>query len=204
MGKSAEKTSSYVTDGKRGMSMINNRNWIVVALAIIAVCSGCASMSSVETEHDEFTGVQSIEMTYNPLAGATPLDDAQVRLQAVRGTDEGKETDVYAIRLVLYGNGGGWCFIESGESLRFLIDGERFALSGDGSTDSREVLSGARTAEVALYVTDLDFIRKLSEASEVKVRIEGSRRNVERHFSESNFENFREFVAQCTGLAQTE
>jgi len=152
--------------------------------------AGCASMGSVKTERDEFTGRESTDVTYNPLAGSSLFDDAQVRFLPGYSPSDG-----YYINIVVHGNSGGWVFIEEGETLRFIVDGERLSLAGAGSVGNREVLSSyATTWEAATYPTSREFLQGLATAKEVKVRLDGSRRQVERHFSDANFKNLIDFL----------
>ncbi len=175
-------------------------NRAIIGVLLLGV--SCAGMSSVQSEYDEFTAVKRTDMTYNPLAGSSLLDTSQVRLQAVCATTK-DSIPSYMLRVIVYGNSNGWCFIKKGASLLFVVDGERKALSGSGSLGSREVL-GDNVSEVAVYPTTLDFIRLLSEAKEVRVRVVGSRRNIERHFGKANSKNFRDFVEACDGSREAE
>ena len=178
----------------------------LVFVAVVCLVAGCASMSSLNNEYDEFTGTTSTKMSFNPLAGSAILvDDSQVRLQAIKCESEERNEagPAYMLRVIVNGNSNGWCFIEKGESLKFVIDGERASLSGDGSSGAREVTSN-NVSECAVYLTDFEFIEKLAAAEEVKVRVEGSRRNIERHFSKANKKNFQDFVAVCSAPVTTE
>lgn len=154
-------------------------------------------MSTTKTSTDEFTGRTMTQMTFNPLAGANLIDDSQVRLEAMKSIEPSGEV-LYVLAVNLAGNGGGWCFIEAGESLLFVVDGQAHALVGDGSSDAREA-DGGNTFETSIYPTTPEFLRLLANAQEVKVRVVGSRRSIDRKFGDANTKNFQEFVAAHVG-----
>ena len=79
-----------------------------------------------------------------------------------------------------------WLFIEDGKSLRLIIDGEQVEYSGNGSSAYRNVLSGGRIHERAFYEVTPAQIRQIAEASEIRVRLEGSQFYAERVFSPAN------------------
>lgn len=89
--------------------------------------------------------------------------------------------------------GRDWVFVEAGESLAFIVDGERIGLEGDGSSRMRETTrSGIQ--ERARYVTSPEVFRTVAEGDSVRYRVVGSRGAVEGRLSESNKENMRRFL----------
>lgn len=162
-------------------------------LALLVLFCGCAGMGSTKEITDDFTGNRIARLTYNPLAGSSLIDDAQVRFNLNKTTCEDGKTSFSVVIVYLGNTMSGWAFIPEGETLRLLVDGERVALSGTGSAGAREVQS-QNVQEVAVYPISVDTLRKIANANEVRVRLEGTRRNTERHFSEANFKNVREFV----------
>ena len=97
--------------------------------------------------------------------------------------------------------GPDWLFIEPGESLIFLIDGEKVILkSKDGSEGAREIREkpyvGTIVQEIAhFHGGDPDLLRKIANAKQVDVRVMG-KHYLDRHFTEENFANFKSFVAE--------
>lgn len=173
------------------------RTVILIAIGVVFVlCAvGCASMATTKEKHDDFTGQTTTKMGYNVLSGAG-ITGGQVRFNPVKVADESNNVS-YAIQVVYLASSIiGWCFIESGESLHLLIDGERVHISGNGSVGFRDVLSDGGIQEIAAYPVTADLLRKLANAKAVRVKIDGSRYSVERHFSETNTNNLKEFVAK--------
>ena len=91
--------------------------------------------------------------------------------------------------------GSDWLFIEEGESLIILVDGERMAFSGDGSWDHRDVIYSS-IKEMAWYDLDYKDLVKIANATEVELKLSGSQYYTTERFTETNFRNFRLFVEQ--------
>lgn len=87
--------------------------------------------------------------------------------------------------------GDDWLFIEEGESLILLVDGERMAFTGEGSSGHRNVFGG-RVSEMAFYDITKEQLRKLAKANEIKVKIIG-RYPIRGIFTEQNIKNLRKF-----------
>jgi hypothetical protein len=171
---------------------------MIVSLLLPVVLTGCTMFpnAKVSVKHDDFTGTNTAIMSDNVLAGGIGYSsNGQVSFNPGRVQSEGSVDPIYCIYIVYVGYGTGWCFIESGDSLRLLIDGERVVLSGNGSHGDREVSGGGAVMEVAAYPVEPDLLRKIASAKEVRVQIDGSRQKLERHFSEKNLQQVREFVA---------
>jgi len=93
-----------------------------------------------------------------------------------------------------------WLFIEDGESLVLLIDGERVGFTGSGSSSNRMVLTGGYVFEESFYFVSADDIRRIAQAKSVSVKIVGSSGYIKREFSEKNLQRFREFVYQICAI----
>lgn len=108
---------------------------------------------------------------------------------------------VYALGIVYIGSASdAWCEISPGASLTFVADGERLFLSSTkGSEGSRKPLDNGGVAEAAVYTTTPEFLARLANAQSVEVKLQGSRRVVERRFSPGNFESLRRFLAAPGG-----
>lgn len=91
---------------------------------------------------------------------------------------------------------GGWFFIKRGESLVFLVDGERIGLTGRGSSKHREVLSGGTIVEKAWYTITPDQLKKIAFANNVRGKLTGSKYFTELSLSEDNLKNFRSFYLE--------
>ncbi len=90
---------------------------------------------------------------------------------------------------------GDWLFIRRGESLVFLVDGERIGLTGKGSSKHREVLSGT-IVEKAWYTITPEQLKKIAFANSVKGKLTGSQYFTELSLSEDNIKNFRSFYLE--------
>jgi hypothetical protein len=97
------------------------------------------------------------------------------------------------ISLVISYSGNDWLFIPTGESLVLLVDGERIGLSGEGSIDSREATRYG-VYEHAVYDIDKSLLKKLGNANNVEVKLEGSNGYIVRKFSPVNFDNIKRFI----------
>jgi hypothetical protein len=91
----------------------------------------------------------------------------------------------------------GWMFIRSGESLVLLLDGDRVGVAGPGSIASRHVISGSAVTETANYPVSMDLLRRIAAARQVRVRVVGSERTMDLHFSRENKARFEAFVGQA-------
>ncbi|MFC1627542.1 hypothetical protein ACFL3H_00340 [Gemmatimonadota bacterium] len=160
-----------------------------------------ADQASIEMVRDDFHGTQRTKMILNELDGGGHWASAlflNPQLLEVEGS-----SPVYLIHLRYVGDD--WLFIEEGESLGLIIDGERVFLSGNGSNDTREVKSlmdYVAVQEEEYYTVSPDFIRRLATADSVRARIDGSSSFIERHFGPVNFANLQRFVQECLPPAQ--
>ena len=163
------------------------------ALLLTIVLAGCATAYQLSTRRDDFNQYNQWRMENNLLAGAGFLSSANMYLGATKTTWDSGETQY--LLAVTY-RADNWLFIEDGNSLRLIIDGEQVEYSGDGSSAYRNVLSGGRIHERAFYKVTPAQIRRIAEALEIRVRLEGNQFYAERIFSPLNIERFRAFVQQ--------
>jgi hypothetical protein len=70
-----------------------------------------------------------------------------------------------------------WMFISEGESLTFRLDGEFLPLSGNGSRNNRDVVSGGVT-EYATYFLTVDQLQKVANAKEAMFRLSGDKADI--------------------------
>ena len=163
---------------------------VVIAASLVA---GCYTQSyHIETTYDEFDGHTIDRMYGNKLDAGSILTNNPLALNAQRFQSKRGKVSYY---LIVEYNSGDWLFIQKGESLVMLIDGERTGLSGDGSYSHRDVLSGGNIREMAWYPTSAETVKRIANASSVRVKVTGSQHFVQRAFDQTNFQHFKEFVA---------
>lgn len=173
-----------------------------VQLALILLMVGCATTSTVE-RHDEFEGFSIQETKGKTLVGHSVRDSAQFNLIAQKITDKSGAI-TYQIKVDYYGMSAGWLFIETGESLHLLINDSPVHLNGTGSQRHRDVVGGTLGVhEWATYSCEPKLIEQIAAATEVRVKLEGSRGYIERHFDDVNFQAYREFVAKYLNAEAT-
>jgi len=153
--------------------------------------------SSIETIRNEFDGYTIYRKEYNILSSdniSSSLFGGTVSLGLQKlEFDKNKYDGIVAYSLILSYQHTDCIFIEKGESLILLIDGERLGFEGDGSRNNRDVRYGGDIKEIAWYYITPEQIKMIMNAKEVKVRIRGSQYFAERHFNSNNFEIFRYF-----------
>lgn len=73
----------------------------------------------------------------------------------------------------------GWVFINRGESLLLKLDGgEMLRLQGDGSMNSRQIVSSDHVIEAASYQLNLETLERIGKAKSVEFRIVGDRQSI--------------------------
>lgn len=158
---------------------------------VLFLLGGCIGLPSIlEPVYDDYT---VSEMTGNILAGAPPLSTTYVELNAEQYTS--RDGKILYTVVVDYSSND-WLFITPGESLVLSVDGERIGLRGKGSSKHRGNGYVGRIEEKAWYAISFEGLEMIANAKEVRAKIIGTRNQVERHFSEENFRNFRRFVAK--------
>ena len=190
--------------------MRSTRWWIPwVAFVAVVVCvlwSGCTALRSqaeIVPMRDEFssegwTGYALIKNALETEDGATVdfVRDGIEQFYLGASVFQLEDESRYSIN-VLY-SGPDWIFVDPGETLILLIDGERVALSGEGSSEHRRVNRGS-VSESPRYDVEAGLLVRLAAADEVKVRLRGSEGSVTRQFGKANFKIFQEFVARFCG-----
>jgi len=87
-------------------------------------------------------------------------------------------------------------FIDQGESLIFLLDGQAAPFKGLGSAPGRrDVVYGSDVQEIALYDMTLADLKRIAAATVVRYRVVGSSKNAEGSFSPANLATLRNFVS---------
>lgn len=172
---------------------------LMFALVVIVGCSVTEVTYHAKLEKDEFDGWEKVTTCCNFLPASTGKDktifdgEATISIDPMRFTSKTGNI-IYSIK-VHYGSKS-WIFIESGESLIFLIDSERVSLTGEGSLRNRDVVYAGVIHETAYYDVDRSFLEKIANAKTVKMKLIGSRYYTERPFKPENQNNFKKFLAQ--------
>jgi hypothetical protein len=171
----------------------------ILITTLILLLIGCASMSNlsykVSSRSDEFEGYTFTKMENNNLVGSGGID-GNISLNASKYEKDGLA--LYSLIVVYRNTSNTWLFIEAGESLILLIDGQKYTLiSTIGSLEDRDVVNlGAfiMLTESAMYQDAEDVIRKIGNATSVKVKVKG-KGSVERNLSKQNMQNFKDFIS---------
>lgn len=108
----------------------------IIALALVGVLWASSAFAYfIQTSKDEFDGTTTVTLDHFFMKSTSPFDPHSLglSLHQIKGAAETRY-----ILAVDYGNGDKvWLHIPKGESLVFLIDGQRLALSGNGSEGKR-------------------------------------------------------------------
>lgn len=174
----------------------------IFILIIIFAIIGCISFVgvaryTVQPKTDSFENSVTYYMKGNCLIDWTAMGCNNkelngIYLNAFKKVDKSNNQNTYGI-IATYDGGSGWFFIERGESLIFLADGERIGLTGEGSWPYREVGYAGHITEKAYYIVTPEQFRKIALAKNIQVRIIGSKSYFDLEFNESNIESFYKF-----------
>lgn len=176
---------------------------LIFGVILLLALAGCQSTQKqlddgYRLTHDEFKDFKRYSMPIaGELDGAPALSLSQAFIEVF--TDVKGDSIGTTLAVILHYEG--WVFVNPGESLVLLVDGEKMPfVSPNGSTHNRELLKGlagaiggVRVREEAHYPITVDQIKKLAYAKDVKVRIYGSQGNVTREFNEDYFESLRAY-----------
>lgn len=175
---------------------------ILTAILLLTLFACQSTQNQIEDGYrltqDEFKDFKRYSMpSAGELDGAPMLSLSQAFIEVF--TDVKKESVGTTLAVILHYEG--WVFINPGESLVLLVDGEKMPfVSPSGSAYNRGVLKGLagavggiRVREEAHYPITVEQIKKLAYAQDVKVRIYGSQGNVTREFNEDYFESLRAY-----------
>jgi len=159
---------------------------LTLSLGLLAGCT------TTHTQRDAFRKTDT-DYVVNNVVGFGLLSEWQLNPMHEE-SDQGQA----AYGLIVQCLGPNWFFIESGESLQFLIDGRLLKLSGAGSTRERDVTAADMVRERAVYrCTGLDLL-EIANGQEVRMRVVGSRAYHDAKLSKKNKRVLLEF-AQKTG-----
>lgn len=167
-------------------------NWIAGLLAV-ALLAGCAGKNvPYRVAVDEFQKTEMLSTGQVGWLDGTPaLSLTMVSLSAHLRNFDGQDRMTMSVSV----DSDGWVFIREGESLVFLLDGQRLALeSPAGSSPYRKVITGKRIQEIAFYRVNAAQVRQVAAANEVRLRIYGASQTLDRSFSDSYHQAFDDFV----------
>ena len=145
----------------------------------------------IDTILDKFDGFTIHRMQDN-LLGMEKDSFGGIELNVQQFIKDGRTS----CSLIVSYTGLDWLFIDEGETLVLLVDGERLQFSGKGSYDHRDVERGyslVTIKEKAWYDITLEQLKKITFAQDVKVKVKGRSHFLTRFFTELNFDAFRRF-----------
>ncbi len=159
---------------------------ILSVLLTTLLLQSCATLKyKVMDSYDRFENIRTQQTRWNLLGSDGQRGHVYFDLYKTSGATP--TTYFIILRYI----GSSWIFIPEGESLVLLIDGKKHELSGDGSSDAREVLSGL-VSEGASYEVNKKFIEKICNAKEIELKIRADYSLV-RYFTKTNFERLKDF-----------
>jgi hypothetical protein len=160
----------------------------LLVVGAAALCLGATY--AVKSSTDEFTGNTYHLMTGNRL-GCSKAYEAQVDFNVQKFVPKEGEP---SFQVFIKYQWSTWMFIEDDEPALLLIDGvsERIDPAGDGRHDS----AGRGVLETQMYRIEPELLIRLSQAKEIKIRVPGSKWNMDRCFDADNFQRLKDFVAQ--------
>jgi len=145
---------------------------------------------------DKFTGNSYIRSDPSRIAGG----DDGATIDLVWQASQPKGADVSFACIVAYGSRD-WLFIQSGQSLIFLVNGTPMPLAGQGILTQRQVFRTGVT-EMAIYQLTPTQVIQLSQASDVQMRLVGAHSYIERKLSEKNRADIKNFVDKILAAAK--
>jgi len=173
-------------------------NSVGVCLAVsIITLSGCSAglmtIGNVKTSTDTFSGITSDRMMANPLSCSNEsIMSGAPTIGLIIQRSYGRDYKVM-YHLIATWYGGGWGYIEAGESLVLMVDGRRMGFFGPGSAEHRQV-EGSYVVEESWYPSNFDQLAVLAEAKEITVKLRGKNGEVSRCMTSTNLDNFKVFL----------
>lgn len=170
----------------------------LAALAILLLSvtlTGCNRATGPYRVHeDPYRGIKVYSSSDAGTLYSDKIDGAHMWIWASR-TPMPSERMPYLDKINVQVKTDQWMFIEGGESLVLLVDGEKFPLySKKGSRGDRDVISGRNLKEVASYLANPDLLRKIASAKAVSLRLYGKKYALQRRFGPEHVEAFRKYV----------
>ena len=158
-------------------------------LLVSTALMGCAS-SNTAKRFDAIDGVTVDQMVGNRIA-PRPFTRDLVCLNARREIKSANGQAEHFLYTEIISTTG---FVPAaGESLVLSIDGERFGFS---PTNSATAFVARRGYETTLYKASPEVFVKIANAKDVRLRLKGNAQVIEKHFSRTNIQRFRDYLVQ--------
>jgi hypothetical protein len=163
-------------------------------LLTVMVFSGCVSsyQPDIETYRSPLTRQRTDRIVDNLVAGPETGGD-MVWLNAYRTFKDGYNAEYYLEVLYAATTDLGYLDIGLGTTLLLTVDGKEFRFSGSGSLNLRKK-QGTLLNETALYRVQAGDLHAIGNARQVKFKIVGRERSVERECSTVNLARFKKFA----------
>mgnify|MGYP001211406285 CR=1 FL=1 len=139
----------------------------------------------VEVNHDKYDDFSTYTLDGNliPSSGSSISFNARLK----------KKDSLISHHIIIQYYANDWLFIQSGNSLTMLLDGEKIRLYTAGSDNFRQVYSGGYVREKAYYSVTPETIKKIFSAQKVEFKLTGEQFYTERRLTRKNKENLERF-----------
>lgn len=135
---------------------------VLLPVATIGLLGGCGAQNQVVQGTDEFTGAKTTGVRNLQLNNDNMF--AGIRLDIVHVDEGGQKT--FGAQLMYRGTS--WLHAREAQ---WLVDGDRVQFKGRRDSN---VINSQVVEELFFFTVPRDFLTKISRASEVKVRLQGS------------------------------
>jgi hypothetical protein len=174
---------------------------IFCALLAAALLAGCASTPEVTTYIDPLSNQRTDLLSENELpAPAAGQPREIIWLNASRMPVNRSKYQVYLEVLYAANAEAGPLDIYPGRTLTIIAYGQELKFSGLGSMNTRKEKGGI-LYESALYEAQPLDIETIANAKKVTVLVQGKNLLIERNFGPENFDRFKKFAEQISGIA---
>lgn len=181
---------------------------------IITILTALILTACANSKQDLERGYQIYHDQYKGFTRYTPIRSGALNGQGMLSLSfvyldvfVDKRGENYSTGLAIIYTGENWMFINPGESLVLMIDGEKMALNSEyGSLHYRKVITHNQVREEAPYFFSAEQIKMLADASNVSLRLYTQNGWLERQMSPENLDSIRLFynnVMAPIGLKST-
>jgi hypothetical protein len=163
-----------------------------VACALAVVLSACAPSYRVQVYQPGFTGLRSTVLEGNVLSSGSLFGAADVELNVERVDSLGNAAPRFALLLRVRTDGPG---IHPSQPLTLLLDADSIRVPRDTLARSVARSDGVRVEE-ARYPVAAPELRRLSAATDARLRVRVGPWTEERRIHPHNLENLRRFLQE--------